>query len=82
VKYDTRYIQCQNSSDAFPIKKGLKQGDALSPPLFNFVLAYAIRRVKTNEEGRKLNGTHQIPVYADDINVLRGSKRTIKEHKL
>jgi hypothetical protein len=56
----------------------LKQGDALSPLLFNFALANAIRSVKTNEEGQKLNGTHQFPVYADDSNVLRGSKRTIK----
>jgi hypothetical protein len=71
VKYDTRCIQCQNSSDAFPIKNGLKQGDALSPLLFNFALAYAIKRVKTNEKDWKLNGTHQLPVYADDINVLR-----------
>jgi hypothetical protein len=32
-------------SDTFPIKNGLKQGDALSPLLFNFALEYAIRRV-------------------------------------
>jgi hypothetical protein len=28
-------------ADMFPIKNGLKQGDALSPPLFNFALEYA-----------------------------------------
>jgi hypothetical protein len=33
--------------DTFPIKNGLKQGDALSPLLFNFALEYAIRRVQT-----------------------------------
>ena len=27
-------------SDVFPIKNGLKQGDALSPVLLNFVLEY------------------------------------------
>jgi hypothetical protein len=32
-------------SDKFPIKNSLKQGDALSPLLFNFALEYAIRRV-------------------------------------
>jgi hypothetical protein len=29
----------------FPIRSGLKQGDALSPLLFNFAVEYAIRRV-------------------------------------
>jgi hypothetical protein len=29
-------------SDTFPIKNGLKQGDALSPLFFNFALEYAI----------------------------------------
>ena len=35
----------KNLSDMFPIRNGLKQGDALSPLLFNFALEYAIRRV-------------------------------------
>jgi hypothetical protein len=32
------------SSDKFPIQNGLKQGDALSPLLFNFALEYASRK--------------------------------------
>jgi hypothetical protein len=32
-------------SDHFPIQSSLKQGDPLSPLLFNFSLEYAIRKV-------------------------------------
>jgi hypothetical protein len=35
----------KNLSDTFPSTNGLKQGDALSPLLFNFLLEYAIWRV-------------------------------------
>ena len=45
---------------------------------FNCVLEYAIRKVKVNQDDLKLNGTHQLLVYADDINILGGSIHTIK----
>ena len=69
----------KNLSDMFPIKSGLKPGDALSPLLFKFALQYAIRRVQVIQDGVKLNVTHQILVYAGDVNMLGGSVPTIKE---
>jgi len=55
----------KNLSDMFPIRIGLKQGDALLSLLFNFGLEYAIRRVHVNQDGLKLNGTCQLVAYAD-----------------
>jgi hypothetical protein len=39
----------KNLSDSFPIQNGLKQGDALSPLLFNFSLECIIRKVQENQ---------------------------------
>jgi sorting nexin-29 len=64
----------------FPIRNGLKQGDALSPLLFNFALEYAIKRVQVNQDGLTLNGTHQLLAYADDVNILGGSLHTVKKN--
>jgi hypothetical protein len=61
--------------DALPIQNALKQGDALSPLLFNFDSEHEIRKVHENREGLKLNGTHRLLVYADDINF---SRKTLK----
>jgi len=70
----------KNVSDRFPVRNGLKQGDALSPLLFNFALECAIRRAQINQDGLKLNGTHQLLAYADDVNIVGGSIHTLKEN--
>ena len=66
-------------SDRFPIRNGLKQGNALSLLLFNFALEYAIRRVQVNQDGLKLNGAYQLLAYADDINIVGGSVDPIRK---
>jgi hypothetical protein len=67
-------------SDNFPIQNGLKQGDALSPLLFNFALEYVIKKSSEIQMGLKLNGTHQLLVYDDVVNLLGDSIDTITKN--
>jgi hypothetical protein len=65
-------------SDTFTAKYGLKQGDILSSLFSNFALKYATRRVHVNQDGLKVDGTHQLVVHADDTYILGGSVQTRK----
>jgi len=67
-------------SDMFPIRNGLKQGDAVLALLFNFVLESATRRIQVNQDGLKLNATHQLLAYADNVNIFEGSVHTINKN--
>jgi hypothetical protein len=67
-------------SDRFSIKNGFKKGEASSILLFNSALECAIRKVQVHEEGLKLNGTHQLLVYADFVNLLVRSIHTIRKN--
>jgi hypothetical protein len=59
---------------SFRIPNDLKQ-----PLLFNSALEYTIRKVKENQVGLKLNGTHQLQAYADDVSLLGDYIDTIKK---
>jgi hypothetical protein len=54
----------------FPVKNGCKQVDALSPLFFKFASEHVIWRVQVNQDGLKVNGTHQLLYYVDYINIL------------
>jgi hypothetical protein len=53
-------------SDTFPIRNGLKQGEALLPLLFIIVC----HQEGPRKSGRiAVRGTHQLLVYVDDVNL-------------
>jgi hypothetical protein len=51
----------------------------LLPLFFNFAVEYTIRPVQINQDGFKLNGTHRLLVYMDNVNILGRSIYTIKK---
>jgi hypothetical protein len=65
----------------FPVRISLKQGDALSSLLVNIAKEYAIKRVQVNQGGLKLNGTYQLLVCSDNVNILGGSVHTVKKNR-
>jgi hypothetical protein len=67
-------------SDSFPVQNDLKQGDSLSPLLFNLALEYAIRKVQETQVRLKVNRTHQLLAYADDVNLVGDNIDTIKKN--
>ena len=54
----------------------------LNRHFFATAVEYAIGRVEVNQDGLKLNDTHQILAYADDVNILRGSVNTVKKCRI
>jgi hypothetical protein len=67
-------------SDKFEIKTGLRQGDALSPVLFNIALKTVVKKTKSKYDGLNLDENKRkcgILAYADDVIILGSNKQEI-----
>jgi hypothetical protein len=73
----------KSTSASFPIQTGLKQRDALSPLLFNFVLQHAMRKVQKIQEGMELNGTNSswsiLMMLSENTKIIKKNKETLLE---
>jgi len=59
----------KNLSDTILIQNGPKQGDELSPLIFNFTLNYAMKKVQEDGVGLEMNGIYQLLLYADRVRI-------------
>lgn len=58
----------------FEVNSGLKQGDAISPVLFNIALNKVIRTAKLNVELYNHNGPRLLLAFADDTDVVGNTR--------
>jgi len=66
-------------SDPIPVKLSLRQGDVLSPILFNLVLEKVMQEMDINQHGFKLQESSiGILTYADDVVLLEKSQGKLK----
>jgi sorting nexin-29 len=63
----------------FQVKQDLKQGEGLAPFLFNLVLEYVIRKLQVDTIHTLEYKSAQIVGYADDINFMGRSLRSVEE---
>jgi len=67
-------------SDDFSVETGLRQGDALSPTLFNIDLESVMREGLDDGTGLRIGEGHQIKLaaYADDIVIIGETEEDLK----
>jgi hypothetical protein len=83
----TGQVQCDFNSRSFPIERGTKQGDPISPTLFNAALEEALRRTKEKWHkkrwGFKVGGRGHGWVtnlrFADDVLLVGRSLRQVTD---
>ena len=62
------------------IKRGVKQGDTLSPQLFNIALRSALDRIDWCDMGLKMGGQYLPSLeYADDVTLIAQSRNQLKK---
>jgi hypothetical protein len=65
----------------FPLQDILEE-EVLLQLLFNFASEYASRKENGIQEGLRLKGTYQLPVYADGVNLLEVTSTSYRIRKM
>jgi hypothetical protein len=76
----TAKVNVQNElSESFRIRNGLRQGDVSACILFNIALEKIIRDANINQRSNICYKSVQILVYADDIDIISRSSKSLQE---
>ena len=76
----TSVIRLDKESNKFPIQKGVRQGDTLSPKLFNAGLEQVFRMLKWDNKGITINGEKLNHLrFADDIVLISNNGEEANE---
>lgn len=65
-------------SESFEVKTGVRQGDGLSPILFNIAIEDALQKVRRTNKGLKIGTNLNILAFADDVAILCEKKDDLK----
>lgn len=71
-------VEGQLSKD-FSVNTGVRQGDGMSPMLFNIALEEALQKVKSSDIGIKIGKTFNILAFADDVAIMAHKKDDLRE---
>ncbi|CAB3252101.1 unnamed protein product [Arctia plantaginis] len=72
-------IRLESTGDVFPINRGVRQGDPLSPKLFSAVLEQMFRKMEWGHLGLNINGARLNHLrFADDLFILEEDPLTLQ----
>lgn len=73
-------IKTERIGEYFPIKRGVRQGDPMSPKLFSAVLEYVFRCLEWDNYGLNINGVQLNHLrFADDIILISKDPTNLQE---
>lgn len=73
-------IKTERDGEYFPIKRGVRQGDPLSPKLFSAVLEHVFRCLDWDHYGLNVNGVKMNHLrFADDLILISDKPKSLQE---